>query len=400
MQTDTPIMLGSVSKSLTGLAVSRLIDAGRIDVAAPVQRYVPDFALADPDAAARLTVRDLLAHRSGLRQDDSYATSRAGQSLAERVQRLRTVQPATPPGGAFAYANLNYAILGRIVEVVTGLPFEQAVDALVFAPLGLPSACAPSDPAVGYRFWFGAAVPARLDYPADNRPSGHLWASAEGLGRVLATLQRGGIAPDGTRFLSDTAARATTTPPDSGFYARGWITGEVEGVPAIWHGGALPNWNTFEAFLPDQQLGIVVLVNANSFFGGAIRDVQKGAVAVLAHREPEDTGFPVRWRHGLVGIAALLWLLWTARRTVLVLRETRDPEARARWQERRGRLVVDLLIPAAVVLGLPVAMGFGWGPMFASAPDLTLWLGAALVVGAGVAASRLVLTFRPIPSGG
>ncbi len=390
MRADTPFMLGSVSKSLTALAISRLIDIGRIDVGAPVQRYLPDFALADGEAAARLTVADLLTHRSGLTQHDSYATTRAGQSLAERVERLGTIRTGTPPGASFEYANANYALLGRIVEVVTGQPFERAMEALVFAPLGLPDSTAPRDPATGYRFWFGARVPAALDYPVDNRPSGHLWASAEGLGRVLAMLQRDGLAPDGPRFLSEATAQAMYTPPDSGFYARGWFSGTIDDLPARWHGGSLPNWNALQVLLPEQNVGVVVLVNANSFFGSAVREMEEGAVAVLAGREPADTGFPVRWRHGLVGLAAFLWLLWTVRSVTRFLREARDPAARARWHERRGRLVINLLILAAVAVAVPFVFGVGWGPMLASAPDLTLWLGAALAVGAVLAAGRLI----------
>ncbi len=401
MRADTPLMLGSVSKGLTALAVSRLADAGRLDPEAPVRRYLPDFALADTAVASRLTVRDLLTQRSGLTQNISYATTRAGQSLAERVRRLGEVRPEGPPGEAFRYANVNYAVLGRIVEVVTDLPFEQALDTLVFAPLGMPSGSAPPGRAEGYRFWFGAAVPAGLDYPADNRPSGHLWASAEGLARVLAMLQRGGAMPGGGRFLSGTSARATTTPPDSGFYARGWIRGAVEDVPATWHGGSLPNWNAFVALTDDSlaaepAVGVVVLTNANSRLGGsAIRAVQEGAVAVLAGREPAETGFSVRWRHGLVGLAALLWARWTARSLLRLRREARDPAARARWHARRGRLALDVLMPFVVAVAVPAVFGVGWGPVVASAPDLVLWLAAALGVGAGAAAVRLIRA-RPL----
>lgn len=99
----------------------QLAEAGALDLDAPVQRYLPDFTLADPSYAARLTIRQLLHQTSGL-ADSGFPEALLPQptSLAGRVASLRSAQPVAPPGAEFHYFNPKYAILARIVEVVSG----------------------------------------------------------------------------------------------------------------------------------------------------------------------------------------------------------------------------------------------------------------------------------------
>lgn len=398
----TAFMLGSVSKGFTALAVQQLVEAGRIDVDAPVRRYLPTFALADTAHAARLRVRDLLGHRSGLGQAASYANPREGRTLAERVRDLRTVAPEGPAGADFRYSNANYAVLGAIVEAVSGEPYAAYVERRVFGPLGMTHAftsgarAEAGGAARGHRFWFGLARPSGLVYPADNLPSGHLMASAADLAQYLAAHLGGASA-----VLPRAGFDRLRTPAPGTAYAGGWIRGEVGGHPATFHGGALPDWNAFVALIDaprpgDPPTGVAVLVNANSVaFGDDVRAFEEGVALAAAGFTPPDSGVSLGTKYAAVAFGLALWLAFTARALVRLVRTRRSPALRAALHEKRlATLVGDVGVPIAVALFLPRFTGVGWRAMFDGAPDLVGWLAAALALGLVVGAARLALA-RP-----
>jgi CubicO group peptidase (beta-lactamase class C family) len=158
----TQFLVASLSKSFTALAVLQLVEAGRVDLDAPVRRYRPDFALADSEAAARITVRQLLHQVSGL-ADTGFAGGLAQQqaTLAARVASLRHAQTAAAPGAAFRYFDPNYQVLARLVEVVSGEPIDAYLRVHVFAPLGM-------------RDTFGAVTADEAVARAERLAQGHL----------------------------------------------------------------------------------------------------------------------------------------------------------------------------------------------------------------------------------
>src|SRR5690606_26629479 len=111
----TRFPLASLSKSFTALAVLQLAERGLVDLDAPVRRYLPSFTLADPAAAARVTVRHLLGHTSGL-SDAGFRDPRRGfpTTLSGRVSGLAVARPVGEPGAAFRYFNQNYEVLARL----------------------------------------------------------------------------------------------------------------------------------------------------------------------------------------------------------------------------------------------------------------------------------------------
>ena len=125
---QTPFIIGSISKTFTALAVMQLVEAGKVELDAPVQRYLPYFRVADPHASAQITVRHLLNHTSGLPQKaDTFLWTDQDDGVLERsVRYLRTVKLARPVGN-FGYSNANYQTLGLIVQVVSGQSYEAYV---------------------------------------------------------------------------------------------------------------------------------------------------------------------------------------------------------------------------------------------------------------------------------
>ena len=127
--------IASATKPFVAAAVVRLAEQGKIDLDAPVRRYLPRFALAEAESAARVSIRDLLSHRQGL---DSVpieiAEAFTGEIDDDKFYRLLRQVHAR---GAFRYSNLHYTLLGRVIEAVTGTPWPDYLRRAIFDPAGM-----------------------------------------------------------------------------------------------------------------------------------------------------------------------------------------------------------------------------------------------------------------------
>lgn len=193
---QTPFFIGSLTKSITALAVMQLVEAGKIELDTPVQRYLPWFRVVDPQASAHISVRQLLNQTSGLSavagsialadcDDHPHATER-------QVRALSTLKLNHPPGSKWEYSNLNYNILGLILEVVSGESYADYIQRHIFDPLEMRHSytsrkeAKPNGLAMGHRHWFSLPFPARdLPIPQGSLPSGQLISSAEDMAHYL-----------------------------------------------------------------------------------------------------------------------------------------------------------------------------------------------------------------------
>ncbi|TCP59195.1 CubicO group peptidase (beta-lactamase class C family) [Tumebacillus sp. BK434] len=148
---DTIFRVGSVSKVITGTMIMKLVEQGKIDLDRPIQEYVPEFALSDADAAGSVTMRMLLTHRAGFVNAGTYLGSRDPQGLRNFVrEELPHVKLYSRPGELFNYNCYSLDIAGWVAEAVTGRYFDDLVQELVFAPLGMKRST--YDPAVAMTY--------------------------------------------------------------------------------------------------------------------------------------------------------------------------------------------------------------------------------------------------------
>jgi CubicO group peptidase (beta-lactamase class C family) len=163
-QTQFPI--ASLSKSFTAVAVLQLVEAGQINLDAPVKQYLPGFTLANIQAAFRITIRQLLNQTSGL-SDLGFSESFLPQPTtnAEQVNSLHNARPVALPGTEFHYFNPNYDVLARVVEVVSGQPFENYLRSHLFTPLQMSRT-------------FYATTMTEAQQQGDRLATGHLMAFA------------------------------------------------------------------------------------------------------------------------------------------------------------------------------------------------------------------------------
>jgi CubicO group peptidase (beta-lactamase class C family) len=189
---QTLFHLGSISKTYTATALVRLAEQGRVDLDAPVRAYVPELRLADERNAAEITVRNLLNHTAGL-EWNLIDPDEGDGSLAAFVAKMEGLGVIAAPGKRASYSQAGFNLAGRVVEKVTGLPFERAVAELALQPAGLMDTVYDMDQVILRRHAIGhnrdtegevrPASPWR-GYPAGahgNNPGGGIAATASDL---------------------------------------------------------------------------------------------------------------------------------------------------------------------------------------------------------------------------
>ncbi|MBM2615767.1 beta-lactamase family protein [Actinoplanes sp. LDG1-06] len=371
----TPFLIGSVSKPVTATAVMRLVDAGRVGLDDPVRQHVPWFRLADERAAARITVRQLLTHTSGLQQwasrTDRFDNSPDG--LARSVRDLASVEPAGQPGRAHVYSDANYMVLGALVETVSGQSFAEFLRREVFLPLGMNTATASSPVGLpaGHRYWFGQ--PRRFDpgYDTSGAPYGYI---AAGLGDMARFAQA---------HLDDRYAPMHTGQADGGRYGLGWRVTELDGHRIVWHAGATPGYFAHVVLVPGADRAVVVLADSYSL-------ARDGALAALGFDIARMTlgGTPQPAGSDPVFGIALLVLSVAA---VLLVAGLIRPARRRRWQITTA--LATLLVAAFAVLGLPALLGGDIRQAMLWTPDLA-WTALVVAALAVAVAARNVSQMR------
>lgn len=134
---DTRFQVASVSKYITGAAIGTLIDEGKLSWDTPVIRYIPGFELNDTYARDHATLRDLLAHRSGLKKFDGELLGRVGYSNNEILQRMQYLEPGAGFREKYLYSNAGYFIAGEVAAKVDNRSWEDLTDARIIRPLGM-----------------------------------------------------------------------------------------------------------------------------------------------------------------------------------------------------------------------------------------------------------------------
>lgn len=137
---ETLFQIGSITKTVTGTAVMALVEQGRLELDAPVRRYLPDLRLQDEETAAALTLRHLMTHTGGFVGDFFLDTGWGDDALARYVAHMTELEQLAPLGTLWSYCNSGFGLTARVIEAVTGQTAEGAITELVLAPFGMDRA--------------------------------------------------------------------------------------------------------------------------------------------------------------------------------------------------------------------------------------------------------------------
>ena len=275
---ETAFFLGSISKSFTALAIMQLVEAGKIELDAPIQEYLPWFRVADAEASSQTKVRHLLNHTSGLSTYSGrthYSDSdMSDEAIERRVRALRKVQLTAPVGTRYQYCNANYSTLGAIIESLSGRSYEDYIQERIFDPLNMTKSYTSVEVAkqhglaTGYRYWFGKPLAATdIPYPRGDIAGAYLISCAKDMGNYLLAHMNGGRLGD-TRILSASGVSRLHTPEKHLNYAMGWTIQTVYDTRMISHTGTTPSSFAQMAIFPEHQRAHALLVNAGNQLSG------------------------------------------------------------------------------------------------------------------------------------
>ena len=400
---QTPFLIGSVTKPFTALAVLQLAEAGKVDLDAPVRKYLPWFSVADAGASARITVRHLMTMTSGIPQGPtlvSWLWPDEEGAMERHVRLLANVRPRDAPGRSTIYANANYVTLGVLIEKVSGLTYEDYLRRNIFDPLDMRHSCVSQDAArrdglaTGYRWWFGFPVAADLPFSRSNLAAGFVISCAEDMGNFLIAQMNGGRFRDRSLLSPEGIARMHEVPSPEA-YGLGWEAVRLHGRTVIDHDGGTGNFQASVFFDPERRIGVFIVANAASGLdafssphgaslldGATVRAMAESVFCMVAGEPLPDQGWGKRWLTIIFDAVILVLTL------LLVASVARLP---GRWRKlaRQGitrgpELAWRGLRIAALHFIWPVLVLYLWlGVLFFRVnvvmfqPDLAYWLAIA-----------------------
>ncbi len=278
----TLFQIGSLTKTYTATAVWRLIDQGALALDAPVRTYIPDLRLGDEETAARVTVGNLLDHTAGWYGDDMSYTGEGEDGIARYVdERLPKLPQLFPLGRFFSYNNAAFVLLGRLIEVASGVVYNTAMQNLLLGPLGLADTVLERSEILRREYSDGhyagpingtdsVAVQSPLWMPRSVDPAGGIWSTTRDVIRYArmhlaagTTRAEGVVSPESLRRMQDPVMGVDGLNLSIG---RNWFVQDVGAVRAIMHNGDTGGQHTVFVAIPDRQFALVLFVN--NVFGG------------------------------------------------------------------------------------------------------------------------------------
>lgn len=281
--TDSIFQIGSITKVFTAALIMKLVEMGRVDLDAPVKRYLRGFELADRKAAETITIKQLLNHTNGI-AGDYFADDEKedGPHIARFIDRCSQLPLVHPVGDGFSYSNVAFAVAGRVIEVVSGMSWFDAMEEMIYEPLGMKQAiCRPAD-VIRFRAALGHLADTQTDAlrtcsgkylcmgqsPAGTTPT---MAAAELITFGRAHLDKG-VSATGQRWLSErsielmqTATADIPSPSHASTSAMGlgWMLGrhKASGLRFVSHSGGTNGQCAHLRLFPEHNACFAVLLN-------------------------------------------------------------------------------------------------------------------------------------------
>ena len=386
---QTPFILGSLSKSFTALAIMQLIEADKLALDTPVQQYLPWFTLRDRVASAHITLLHLLTHTSGLPRaaGREHLLGTGFHTAQHAVYELQYIRLVHPVGSVFEYSNLNYLILGVIIEAVSQEPYERYIQRHIYQPLHMQhsytsSVAAASDRemASGYQWWFGIPRVAPAPYVSTAIASAFLISCAEDMGRyLLAYLDAG--ASNGSLLSPQSFAQMfkqqVPIPGRDASYGLGWRIERIGEELLYRHGGEVSNFRADMVMLPAHKLGVVVLANCNNGMVAqlGLDQIALNVVRLLLGQPLPRKMLTFRGFYALVDILVVVISLLQVGSLVQLLRSLLLHRRPTRVSA--GSLLAlfgDVIGSVVLLWRLPKWADMSWRGLFRYVPDISQWL--------------------------
>ena len=381
---DKPFIIGSMSKSFTALSIMQLVEKGKIDLDAPISNYIDvSEYFSDPADGDKITVKQLLNQTSGLDTYQRFGNAKITESYGQHV-----------------YANVNYGLLGKIVEAVSGESYADYVKQNIFTPLEMNHSAATLEESkangliYGYRNYFGIPVAGEPDYPDDSSwstvPAGYLSSSASDMGKYLQMYLNGGmdvVSQNSINTMFYDSVYVDGVSPC--YYGMGWqLFPDQYSEPILNHAGLVENYTSNMFILPESGIGIVVLINMNDYF---VTNQLAGnmIMPLLGEAQAESSGNPYITSHLVYDLIYMLILAITLYPLITI----------KKWQKKKGLLILDMIrhgVLPVFLICLPNFLGIPIWVVWYFVKDLCVILctSAALLLAGGIYKIKVYCNYK------
>lgn len=321
----TLFAVASNTKAVTAACLGMLVDEGTVKWDAPVRSYLPDLRLSDPFIAERITVRDLLSHRAGfgLGAGDLLFWPNSDRTRAEIMAAVPHVPIEHGFRAGYHYCNLMFVVAGEVIAAVSGMAWEDFVQARVIAPLGmgdtvpLTSRADPARSALphgrigpplryqGEMTLLEESIAGVWNWDSAGAAGGFA-ASARDWTQWMKTQLAQGVAPDGTRLWSEATAREMWRPniisgsspgptaelpgrAIAATYAMGWAVQDYRGERLVTHGGGSPGGISATVLIPGRETGFAIFSNAEESY--LLRALRSGIADLVMAQDRDFAAF-------------------------------------------------------------------------------------------------------------
>ena len=305
---DTTYMIASNSKGLTTLLLAKLVDEGKIKWDDPVTKILPGFKLGDAETTEQVLVEHLVCACTGLpRQDMEWILEYGSYTPESSMELLGTMQPTSGFGEMFQYSNVMASAGGYVAAHVVhpehelGEAYDKAMKSIVFEPLDMQATTFDYDLAMGNGNY---ASPHSVDINGDPavalmdvnyavipvRPAGAGWSSVNDMLKYITMELAVGELANGERYIGTNALLERRKPKvpvgEDHYYGMGLMVDEYYGTPVVHHGGDMIGFHSDMMWLPEHNVGAVVLTNGDP--GWLIRSgFRRKLLEVLFDGKPE-----------------------------------------------------------------------------------------------------------------
>jgi CubicO group peptidase (beta-lactamase class C family) len=301
---ETLFQIGSNTKTFVATAAMRLVEAAKLDLDAPIRKYLPGFRMRDADVTARVTMRHLMTHRGGWFGDYFLDTGDGDDALERYVAALAELPQLTPLGTQWSYNNAAFSLAGHVIAKITGKTFEAALKDLVIDPLGLRRSFINPHDVMTHRFAVGHATRNDQTYvlapwalPRSSWPAGGIAASVMDLIRYGRFHLGDGTNAAGERILPrESLIAMQTTICKSHFdctMGLSWWLREPGGIKAVFHGGGTLGQISAFNLHPQRDFALAVFTNSNMGGAATLAAVRDPTSEFLGYREPIPEHIPM-----------------------------------------------------------------------------------------------------------
>lgn len=379
-------LIGSISKPFTAIATMQLVEQGKINLDDFVKKHLNWFETNNKNISDKITVRHLLNQTSGLPKKAGFFTPQSQNQVeiesAYKNYLLSLNADEIAIGKEHIYCNLNYQLLGQIIQKASGLQYADYVNKYIFSLCDMKKTFATYQETQnfglknGYQYLFGYPIKKSFGYNDNGIAAGDIASNTKDLSNFLQILLKNGQIGKDSLLAKNTLKQMFT--PFSNRYGMGFSIGDWNGLHSIRHSGLTRNYSSAINILPNQNYGIVILTNINSFY--AVRNLMDGVIIRLNKQEKVAyIPYEIYFRYAILGL-----FLWSFIEFLLRLNKWRKQKFAFNYSKNKKtifRLLVSIFVALSWLFTVPYFAEIPLLSMLIMQPDLGYSLFAVAIIG-------------------